>query len=443
MSENRVSIFNISYLRIIKEKTRKIFRSEFFRSAITLMTGTTVSQIIPMLAVPIIARLYTPEDFGILALFVSLLSIFSMIATGMYDHAVMLPKDEKEAINVGILAILITIAISIVSLVTVIFGKDLIGKLLGSEKIKDWLIFIPVMVTFVGVYNTLYYWTNRKKRYKRLAGNGVLQTTGTAGIKIFLGAFNLGAGGLVTSTIIGQAFSVLLLGKQTYNDDKGNYNLIERKTLKKIARKYQDFPKYNMPQSFLDGVRESWIAIIISSFYGPSVLGLFSFTISILNKPLNIVGNAVGQVFYEKAATIYNDKKDLWLITKKTIMSLIYISLPFFIITFFFASRIFQLVFGKQWTQAGVFASIITPWLFLRFITSPISTVPVVLNKQKFFLILGIIYNLSLPLSFLLATSLHYGILIGLLIFTLIGIINIIIQQVWIREISIKSKINY
>jgi hypothetical protein len=50
---------------------RVFFRGEFNRNVVTLMTGTGIAQLIPLAVTPILSRLYPPEQFGILALFVS------------------------------------------------------------------------------------------------------------------------------------------------------------------------------------------------------------------------------------------------------------------------------------------------------------------------------------------------------------------------------------
>ena len=75
-------------------------KSEFTRNVLTLMTGTTIAQAIPIAISPILTRLYTPKDFGVLALFVAITSIFGSIANGRYELAIMLPKKDEDAINI-------------------------------------------------------------------------------------------------------------------------------------------------------------------------------------------------------------------------------------------------------------------------------------------------------------------------------------------------------
>jgi len=43
-------------------------KSEFAKNVLTLMTGTTIAQAIPIAISPILTRIYTPEDFGVFAL---------------------------------------------------------------------------------------------------------------------------------------------------------------------------------------------------------------------------------------------------------------------------------------------------------------------------------------------------------------------------------------
>jgi O-antigen/teichoic acid export membrane protein len=75
-------------------------KSEFSRNVLTLMTGTTIAQAIPIAISPILTRIYTPEDFGVFALYMSVVSIVSVVATGRYELAIMLPKKDEDAINI-------------------------------------------------------------------------------------------------------------------------------------------------------------------------------------------------------------------------------------------------------------------------------------------------------------------------------------------------------
>ena len=85
---------------------RKILpKGEFSRNVLTLMTGTSIAQAIPIAISPILTRIYTPEDFGVFALYMAIATVVSVIATGRYETAIMLPKKDSEAINLFIVSI--------------------------------------------------------------------------------------------------------------------------------------------------------------------------------------------------------------------------------------------------------------------------------------------------------------------------------------------------
>ena len=75
-------------------------KSEFSRNVLTLMTGTTIAQAIPIAISPILTRIYTPEDFGMFALYMSIASILSVVATGWYELAIMLLKKDEDTVNI-------------------------------------------------------------------------------------------------------------------------------------------------------------------------------------------------------------------------------------------------------------------------------------------------------------------------------------------------------
>ena len=119
-------------------------KSEFSKNVLTLMTGTTIAQAIPIAISPILTRIYTPEDFGVLALFVAITTIFGTIANARYELAIMLPKKDEDAINIFALGFIITCFISLILLILVLVFNDYFTKLLGNDEISFWLYFVPI-----------------------------------------------------------------------------------------------------------------------------------------------------------------------------------------------------------------------------------------------------------------------------------------------------------
>jgi O-antigen/teichoic acid export membrane protein len=74
------------------------------------MTGTAIAQAIPIGISPILTRIYTPDNFGVFAIFFSITTIFGTIASARYELAVMLPEREEDAINIFALGFIIIIS---------------------------------------------------------------------------------------------------------------------------------------------------------------------------------------------------------------------------------------------------------------------------------------------------------------------------------------------
>jgi O-antigen/teichoic acid export membrane protein len=188
-------------------------KSDFSRNVLTLMTGTTIAQAIPIAISPILTRIYSPEDFGIFALYMSIVSIIATMATGRYELAIMLPKKDEDTLNIMALSIIIVFFVSFLTFLIVFFFNAQITDFLGNTAISYWLYLVPISVLLTGVYQSLNYWFNRKKVYKTLAKNRIIQSSTTSITNLSLGFAGVGSSGLILSSVFGQGVVTALLSK--------------------------------------------------------------------------------------------------------------------------------------------------------------------------------------------------------------------------------------
>jgi O-antigen/teichoic acid export membrane protein len=357
-------------------------KSEFSKNVLTLMTGTTIAQAIPIAISPILTRIYTPEDFGVFALFISIVSIFGSIANGKYELAVMLPKKDEDAINIFALGFLINITLSLILLLIVIIFHNDIVELLNNKEISTWLYFIPISIFLIGCYNLLNYFNNRLKQYKDLAKSTIIKSVITAIIQIFFGFIKQGAMGLISGQIISQFFANTKLLK---NIIKNKILLLKISKVKiiAVAKRYKDFLKYSVLASLTSILSSQLMNILISIYYNLNILGFYSLSQRLLGIPSSIIGNSIGQVFFKEAIIEKNNKGVTIKIFFTTIKKLTLISFLGFGILFFFVKDIFSIVFGKEWIIAGEYAQILIPFFAIRFIVSSISSLLIIWEKQK------------------------------------------------------------
>ncbi len=357
-------------------------KSEFSRNVLTLMIGTTIAQAIPIAISPILTRIYTPKDFGVFALFIAITAIFGSIANGRYELAIMLPKKDEDAINIFALGFIITSFISILLLVLVVLFNDYFTKLLNNEEISIWLYFVPLAVFLTGLWNILNYFNNRKKQYKDLAKVTIIKSIVTAIVQLSIGFVKQGATGLVSGQLLSQFFANTKLLRNIIKD-KILLTKISKVRVIALAKRYKDFPKYSMWAILANTLSQNLTNILISSFYSVATLGFYSLIQRVLGMPSALIGSSIGQVFFQQATKEKQETGKAIKTFNSTVKKLIIISLPSFTILFFIVEDLFAFVFGEEWKIAGTYAEIVIPLFLIRFVSSTVSGLMTVFEKQK------------------------------------------------------------
>jgi O-antigen/teichoic acid export membrane protein len=344
------------------------------------MTGTTIAQAIPIAISPILTRIYTPEDFGIFALFLAITSIFGSIANGRYELAIMLPKKDEDAINIFALGFIITAAMSLLLLILVIMFHDYFVTLLNNNEIGMWLYFVPIAVFFIGFFNILSYFNNRKKNYRDIANATIFKSIVLAIVQLSIGFFMQVASGLITGEIVSRMFANMRLLKNILKD-KVLISSINRVRIIALAKKYKDFPKFSMWAILANTLSQHLANILISSFYSVATLGFYSLVQKVLAMPTALIGGSISQVFFQEAITEKHQTGKAIKTFNSTVKKLIIIGLPSFGALFFVVEDLFAFAFGEEWRIAGIYAQIVIPLFLIRFIVSPITLTAIVFEK--------------------------------------------------------------
>jgi O-antigen/teichoic acid export membrane protein len=323
----------------------------------------------------------------------SIASVISVIATARYEFAIILPKKDKDAINIVFLSLLISIFISLITFIIILFFDDKIVESLGEQKILYWLYFIPITVLLTGFYQSFSYWHNRKKQYKNISLNLINRSGTTASVNLIMGFGKIGNGGLIVGSILGQFFATIMLGILTFKDTRKFFLNINKLKMIALAKIYKKLPIYNLPNALLDNLKMLIIYVLISKLFTNQALGQFSLSWKILQTPMALIGTSLAQVLYQKIATL--DTKELNRIIKIFLFKATCIGFPIFTIIYFFSENIFSFVFGEEWKLAGSISSILAPWLFINFLTSPLATIFILLKRQGTLLIFSLVYMIT------------------------------------------------
>jgi O-antigen/teichoic acid export membrane protein len=359
--------------------------SGFAANVLKLVTGSVFAQGLGVLAAPIVARLFAPEAFGVAALFASITGIIGVVACLRYELAIMLPKTDEEAANLLGLSLFFVLIITGISVLIVFFAGDVIAGLLKSPELKKYFWLTPVSVFCGGIFLALNYWNSRIKHFGRLSIARVVSSVVAQTTKLGAGFAGFVSGGVLIGTgILGQIVSTAVLGGQIWRDDRGLFKTsIRWKKMIAGLKRHKKFPIYGTWSALLNTASQQLPALLLAFYFSPKIVGFYALGQAVLSMPMGLVGSAVAQVFFQKASEAHNSTGNLSQVVEEVFKRLVSLGIfPILLLTLI-GEDLFIVAFGARWAEAGVYMQILGLWIFFQFISSPISALFSVLEKQR------------------------------------------------------------
>jgi O-antigen/teichoic acid export membrane protein len=378
---------------------RQSIKNPFLKRVIILCGGTAVVQIIAALASPLITRLYTPADFGLLAIFLSIIALLTIVASLKYEMAIPIPAKEEEAatlVQLSFVVLSIMTAAVIVSIL--IFGGPLL-RVVNAEAILPYVWLLPVTFFGAGLYQLLNYWAIRTKRFKAIALTNVAQTGGQTVVQVALGFFHMGHFGLLVGAALGRMAGSLRLLGLLWQDQRSLFGDWTLQKLKLAAHLHRRFAVAGAPAAVLHIAGFQLPPLLLSAVYSAQVTGWFALQDRLLMIPLSLLAQSVAQVFYGEAARLANeDPVQLKALFIKTFKNLLVIGIVPIGIVALAGPWIFSFVFGPDWREAGWYAQVLSVTTLIRFAVGPVFYSLTILGKQSWQLLadaLGVVVMLA------------------------------------------------
>ncbi|MBO4699210.1 oligosaccharide flippase family protein [bacterium] len=378
------------FARKFKEFVRKFRENDFAKNIVTLLTGTTAAQIVPFVLSPVLTRLYSPDDFGVLALFFSVCSVLSVVAAGRYELSIVIPEKDVDAVNIVALSIFVSIVFAMVlQVVFAVFNSE-IAALLGNQSAAFWLYFVPLVVFMMSLYNILRYFSIRIKDFKSVAVTRAVKSSAGSFFKLVFGFLGFTSGGLVAGEIVSQFFGNTSLVRNVYRR-KELFVGISRAKMACEAKKYSDFPKFSLPGALSNSLSLNLNSFFLTSLFSLAVLGQYALVNKAVSIPLNLLGSSVSDAYFQRAAQERNETGSAKNAFVQSAKYLSLIAVPVFLVLFFLGGELFAFVFGESWRIAGNYAEILSFLVAVRLVAVPLSVTMSTFEKQKTSLVLTLL----------------------------------------------------
>ncbi|HNY14587.1 MAG TPA: oligosaccharide flippase family protein [Bacteroidales bacterium] len=338
-------------------------RSELLKSATVLISGTLAAQLISILLQPLLRRLFTPEDFGIYSVYLSLVGILLVASALRYDDAIVLPKHDKESVNLVGLSMLLNLAINLCILVLLLLAGEEIKAFLNLPESfpVPMLALIPVGTFLFSAYGSLNAWLIRKKKFMASSVNKLVRRSVEGASQVGMALLKV-QGGLIYSDLAGQTAN---LGTVVIQTKRNGLNLrnISLVKLRYVARKYKEFPKYNLVPALMSTSSFLLPPVFINKFFSPASAGFFDLSKLVLSLPLAFIASSLTSVLLQKVSEKYNRKESFLTDIKPVLWLVGLIAAGEVLLIMLFGEDLFRIAFGKQWTESGTLSKIMV-WSF-------------------------------------------------------------------------------
>ena len=381
-------------------------KSEFVRNVLKLTAGTTIAQAIPIAISPILTRIYAPDEFGLLALYLAISSILAVVATARYEMAIMMPENQGDAQAVFWLSIMVSFFTCFVALAMVMWGGADLADFVGNPELEKWLYLIPVTVLLTGIYQSLNYWSIRSKHFSDISKSKIVQSTATVCGQLSLAGTPYTSFGLIGGHTLGQMVGTTFLARKVVVDKK---NKVKKPILAHVCQMagcYKKFPLISTWGVLFDKTAQQLPIFMLSKYFSVYITGQFSLVYRALSLPSSLIGSSVAHVLFQKIVDIHRQRpEDLYSHIIRLFFILLFSALPMVVVFYCWGEPIFAFVFGEAWREAGSLAATLSVAIAFRFAVSPLSMVLYMDHNLKLSVLWQSTYLITLTTTLLWASQ--------------------------------------
>lgn len=335
-------------------------RGDFARSVSILTAGTAAAQALVALTSPLIARLYTPSDMGIFAVFGGIVGVCGGLACLRYDVAIPQPRSSELAVNVLALSLAILAATGLVATFVVALARRVIADLLGVPGIAPYLWLMPLGMVMIGAYNAFNSWFIREGEFTTMARTKFIQSSTQLGIQLGGGVLAASPWGLCAAFVMGRSVGVGAFFRRFIGAHRSLLRCVKVGTVIDVARRYWRFPLISSWSATINAAGMNAPALMLAALYGPEVAGWYTVAEMFIGLPLGMVSGAVEQVYWgETARIVHVDSASLPRRFKALSLRLVVTLLPMGLVGAVLSLWIVPILFGVSWRNAGIYAAIL------------------------------------------------------------------------------------
>ena len=404
-----------------------------------LLGGSAIAQLIGIAASPILSRLYSPEDFGVVGSVMAVVAVLSVLSSLKYETAVVLEKNEERADAVQALCFWILIVTTILFSAAILSMPWWKNWDYVDNSVAKWVKWGIPIIALTGLYNILRYRLNRLREYTVLTRSLVSRRLSLVVTQVALGYCGAQALGLVLGNLVGCIVAVSVICLSCSKSLKWSRSSAQE--LKDVAKQHYRFPLYSAPQDLLSSLAQQAPIYLLGYFYGVDVVGWYWFCGRLLAMPAQLFGTAVQEIFYRESSEHNDDVKRVRQLYLKFLAGLSAVIILPALVVFFIGPDLFVFAFGEEWRIAGEYSRWIMLWQAVEFLSPPAVSLFSVYSRQKTLMVIEVIFSL-LRVSALIIGGCFASDVNTVMMYSIVGAsLNALLVGYWYLFLSKKENI--
>ncbi len=414
-------------------------RWRFLRSVATLSAGTALAQSVSLILAPVITRLYSPADLGILGLFTSFLGVATVGTSLKYELGIVSAPTEPEAARLTFASLLLGLPVSV-----------LCGLGLWAAIHFSWFGYgimpgyaVPLMLAtlvLMGAFTNLRYWAIRQESFAIIAKASLVQQSIRSIFQAALGFVGLGPAGLLSGEMLGRGAGIGPLFRCAWPALRQVAKSPRHELMGTLASN-RKLVIYSLPSSVIDALAMNMLVPLLVALFGSSAGGQFALMQKVLAVPFVLVAASVADTFHSRLAVCARENPAQMLpLFTRTSLGLFLVGLGPALILFFGGNWLFAFAFGKPWAMAGTLASITAPFFLTQMVVSPLSRLVFVLRGQESKLIYDFLLMTGILLTFRIARSYRLSLTDTVWAITLVNTFSYLIYYLVLLRIIVNTR---
>jgi O-antigen/teichoic acid export membrane protein len=394
-----------------------------FKKGLIIGMGMSAGSLILLFATPWLARAYSPQEFGALAIFMAVMSTLSSVSSLRHDAAILVVQDCKVDPTVQLAFIYVFICTIFGGIAFSLIAPEVLGS--GYDLFKQNKF--QLVLGAVGGGTVLLGCALSMRREEYLINAVIRAVQGP--VYVVLALF------FATGLVEGWSYAWLLAGALSAIYIFLNTHLSSLLSIWKQAVNLREYSLRLTPTFLLDSLALTLPIFFINLSYTASEVGNYSQINRLIGGPLLLFSAVIGQVLLEKTGKCYRNNQSSFPFFRLSIYILLAIS-GFTLVTIILTGTyLVNLILGNGWRSDTVFLLLISIPLMCKIIVSPVTCVFLTHEKTKYVVNWQTLYFLITLITLSTATFLKVQLEIFLSVYALSEIMMYVLYYYWAQKV--------